>query len=215
MPPPLTSAKKSGPIVLWGSLPAGIAVLHGCTKAIGVRTAERTTRSARHRRSGSLRRSPLAASSIGAVAPTTIVFAKTKHESPRFESKSRVMRRVRRRKRPREEARADEERQAKIAAVRAAAARRAAEEQARKAFFEQSLRNLADEAEGVPPAPAPTWVGYVPPPTTYDPNGSAYAPPTYVPPTYVPDMGKPVHVNGYVRKDGTYVQPHTRAAPRR
>lgn len=29
------------------------------------------------------------------------------------------------------------------------------------------------------------------------------------------DYHGPVHVNGYVRKDGTYVQPHTRSAPRR
>jgi hypothetical protein len=27
--------------------------------------------------------------------------------------------------------------------------------------------------------------------------------------------GGPVHVNGYYRKNGTYVQPHTRSAPRR
>lgn len=35
--------------------------------------------------------------------------------------------------------------------------------------------------------------------------------------TYVPSSssGGPVHVNGYYRKNGTYVQPHTRSAPRR
>lgn len=31
----------------------------------------------------------------------------------------------------------------------------------------------------------------------------------------VPAYHGPVHVNGYVRRDGTYVQPHTRSAPRR
>ena len=31
----------------------------------------------------------------------------------------------------------------------------------------------------------------------------------------VPEYHGPVHVNGYVRRDGTYVQPHTRSAPRR
>lgn len=44
-----------------------------------------------------------------------------------------------------------------------------------------------------------------------------YSPPSYngggFPP--VPEYHGPVHVNGYTRKDGTYVQPHTRRAPRR
>jgi hypothetical protein len=30
---------------------------------------------------------------------------------------------------------------------------------------------------------------------------------------YLDAAGKTVHVNGYYRKDGTYVQPHDRAAP--
>jgi hypothetical protein len=30
-----------------------------------------------------------------------------------------------------------------------------------------------------------------------------------------PSAGKKVHVKGYTRKDGTYVKPHTRSAPRK
>jgi hypothetical protein len=38
----------------------------------------------------------------------------------------------------------------------------------------------------------------------------------YYEPKVVPyPEGKPVHVNGYYRKDGTYVQPHFRSLPRR
>jgi hypothetical protein len=38
----------------------------------------------------------------------------------------------------------------------------------------------------------------------------------YYEPKVVPyPEGKPVHVNGYFRKDGTYVQPHFRSLPRR
>lgn len=55
-------------------------------------------------------------------------------------------------------------------------------------------------------------------PTMYaDP--SMYAPPAgaqnwgAAPPA--PNMGKPVYVHGYTKGNGTYVQPHTRAAPRR
>ncbi|MBO9592406.1 MAG: hypothetical protein J7599_05800 [Niabella sp.] len=33
--------------------------------------------------------------------------------------------------------------------------------------------------------------------------------------TYTPGTGGPVHVQGYYRKDGTYVRPHTRSAPSR
>ena len=44
-----------------------------------------------------------------------------------------------------------------------------------------------------------------------------YSPPSYngagAPPA--PIYHGPIHVNGYTRKDGTYVQPHTRRAPRR
>jgi len=54
-------------------------------------------------------------------------------------------------------------------------------------------------------------------------NGLSYE--TYIPrptakgyyePKVVPyPAGKPVHVNGYYRKNGTYVQPHFRSLPRR
>jgi hypothetical protein len=38
----------------------------------------------------------------------------------------------------------------------------------------------------------------------------------YYEPKVVPyPVGKPVHVNGYYRKNGTYVQPHFRSLPRR
>jgi hypothetical protein len=37
--------------------------------------------------------------------------------------------------------------------------------------------------------------------------------PSYTPPSY--SGGGTVHVRGYYRKDGTYVRPHTRSAPRR
>ncbi|NOU33844.1 MAG: hypothetical protein HOO96_38615 [Polyangiaceae bacterium] len=47
------------------------------------------------------------------------------------------------------------------------------------------------------------------------PQAAAAPPPVYYyGPTGTPaplNMGGPVHVNGYVRKDGTYVRPHTRS----
>jgi hypothetical protein len=33
--------------------------------------------------------------------------------------------------------------------------------------------------------------------------------------SYTPGSGAPVQVKGYYRKDGTYVRPHTRSAPKR
>ena len=43
--------------------------------------------------------------------------------------------------------------------------------------------------------------------STNSSSSSSYRPST--------GSGGPVHVNGYYRKDGTYVRPHTRSAPRR
>lgn len=37
----------------------------------------------------------------------------------------------------------------------------------------------------------------------------------YYSPNYIPDNNKTVNVRGYTRKDGTYVRPHTRSAPRK
>lgn len=44
-----------------------------------------------------------------------------------------------------------------------------------------------------------------------------YIPYNYIPSYYytTPSSGKTVNVRGYYRKDGTYVRPHTRSAPRR
>jgi hypothetical protein len=50
------------------------------------------------------------------------------------------------------------------------------------------------------------------------PRENAAAAPSYAPPEYnyvPPNLGGPVHVRGHYRSNGSYVQPHTRSAPRR
>lgn len=46
-------------------------------------------------------------------------------------------------------------------------------------------------------------------------NTSSYYPPSYYQYYTPPSSGGTVNVRGYYRKDGTYVRPHTRSAPRR
>jgi endonuclease YncB( thermonuclease family) len=53
------------------------------------------------------------------------------------------------------------------------------------------------------------------PPPTVAPEPPSYTEPRYIPPSYDPPSSGRVHVKGYTRKDGTYVPPHTRSAPRR
>lgn len=63
--------------------------------------------------------------------------------------------------------------------------------------FEPAYAAPSAPAQGWSPSAAPTWQ------TTGTGN------------RYVPDMSKPVYVHGYTKSNGTYVQPHTRAAPHR
>jgi hypothetical protein len=85
----------------------------------------------------------------------------------------------------------------------------------------RDINEVLDEMYGANHAalrPSPTSVEpepiYVAPaePVAAVPYG--YAPPSYGQgPMPALDMGRPVHVDGYTRKDGTYVRPHTRSAP--
>lgn len=101
-----------------------------------------------------------------------------------------------------EERRYEEARQAREASVAAESARLAGQrEAAHAAAREAALRALADMAQNPSafssPQPAPASQTY----------GSDDG--------YVPSMDKSVHVHGYTKANGTYVQPHTRSAPHR
>jgi hypothetical protein len=58
------------------------------------------------------------------------------------------------------------------------------------------------------------WLKSHPAPAASSPaySSPAYSPPAYSPPIYGPS-GSDVYVHGYVKRDGTYVQPHMRSAP--
>lgn len=76
-------------------------------------------------------------------------------------------------------------------------------------------QQVVAEAERGSPIPQPS----VPAQVATPPPAPAYSPPepsqSYVTPPSTTGGGKTVHVRGYTRKDGTYVAPHTRSAPRR
>lgn len=76
-----------------------------------------------------------------------------------------------------------------------------------QAFGTLQARPTAPATRQSAPAPAPDWASEVV--RSYDGDYG------YVEPTPDPGAGGTVHVRGYTRKDGTYVAPHTRHAPRR
>jgi hypothetical protein len=73
------------------------------------------------------------------------------------------------------------------------------------------------EAQTEPPTPTPEEGSQGKPLQTGESYPSAPRPQTQTQtqPNFMtgPSSSKPVHVNGYTRKDGTHVQPHTRSAP--
>lgn len=79
----------------------------------------------------------------------------------------------------------------------------------------QKYQQVVAEAQRENPIPSAPVV--VPASTPSQPP--AYSPPepvqSYTSPPVSSGGGKTVHVRGYTRKDGTYVAPHTRSAPRR
>lgn len=71
---------------------------------------------------------------------------------------------------------------------------------------EKAAAKVKNQPAAKPAVPAPTLV-----------SEPVQTPPSYDPPprSTASDRPKTVHVEGYYRKDGTYVKPHDRAAPRR
>ena len=70
-------------------------------------------------------------------------------------------------------------------------------------YLRPEYANAAENASDAQPVNAPPAAA----------PDAGYALPSYARAPAVLDMSRPVHVEGYTRRDGTYVQPHTRSSP--